>query len=494
MDFLDPKKKKASLRRLYIGYVLVAIAILFGALVLLYAALGYGVDRKGNVFQNGLVFFASTPDAAEVTIQSTTKDFNQKITTSDRQVLAADEYKFEFLKEGYRPWNRTLTLRGGSVERLIYPFLFPNTLETASVQKLENTPGLVSASPDRQKLLVQRPGSMTRFDMYDTDASQQPPESFVLPSSILPDNVKIQDMKLVEWSTNNRHVLVRIKHNKSFVFLLIDTDNPTQSLSVNSLFNQVPKAVRLRDKSPEKFYILLKDNRLATGTVSEPELSLISSSVATFQPHGDDTIVFVTTSNIEKTKKAEVRMLTNEQTYTIRELPADSTYHLDIARFNDSWFVVAGSKKDDEVYVYRNPVQAIERREASPEFTTRTLRINGTDKVAFSANSRFIAAQNDDRFVVYDAEQDRQYRYDTPVEFDNNVPAEWMDGHRLVGISDAAIVVFDFDGINVQTLSPGLSGFGPFFDADYEFLFSIAKNSKKEYSLTRTNLRVETQQ
>lgn len=134
MDFLDPKKKKSHKIRLYIGYALMTIAIGIGAMVLLYAAYGYGVDRSGNVFQNALVFLASTPDGAEVNIKNQSGSYSQTTTTSTRLVLPGDDYNFELLKQGYRTWSRNVSLRGGQVERLVYPFLFPNDLVTKDRQ------------------------------------------------------------------------------------------------------------------------------------------------------------------------------------------------------------------------------------------------------------------------------------------------------------------------------------------------------------------------
>src|SRR5688572_25594640 len=125
MDFLDPKKRKNRTRRLYLGYLLVAIAIGLAAYLLLAIVSGYGVDNKGNVIQNGLVFVASNPDAAEVRITNNSNTFKRTVVASERLVLKADDYNFEFLKEGYRPWKRSITLRGGGLQRLVYPFLFP---------------------------------------------------------------------------------------------------------------------------------------------------------------------------------------------------------------------------------------------------------------------------------------------------------------------------------------------------------------------------------
>ena len=65
MDFIDPDKKRKNTIKLYIGYVLIAIAIVLASIVLLFYALGYGIGRSGSVVRNGLVFIDSSPDGAD---------------------------------------------------------------------------------------------------------------------------------------------------------------------------------------------------------------------------------------------------------------------------------------------------------------------------------------------------------------------------------------------------------------------------------------------
>jgi len=66
MDYLDPKKRFRHHVMLYVGYVLIGIAILIGTLVLLYQAYGFGLGKNGTVIQNGLFFFSSQPSPADI--------------------------------------------------------------------------------------------------------------------------------------------------------------------------------------------------------------------------------------------------------------------------------------------------------------------------------------------------------------------------------------------------------------------------------------------
>ncbi len=488
MDFLDPKKRKAHSRRLFIGYGLMTIAIGLGAVILLYASFGFGVDRSGNIFQNGIVFLASTPDQAQVKITNSEGTFSKTSVTSDRLNLKADEYNFEFLKKGYRPWKRTVELRGGSVERLVYPLLFPDKLITSRKKQYASAPGLVTQSPDKKLIIIQQPGTLGGFDVFSSGGSIEQKTGFKLSSSLFPAGAKTEKLELVDWAKDNRHLLVSYKSGKTKTFILIDTQKPSSSINLNNTFGVSPLVAVLRDKKPDSFYFQLTDNRLLNAQINNKTLSLVAKNVTDFDSHGNDTILYVSKKN---TKMVNVFIRQNNTVQLLRQLPLDEEYNLDMSTFNGKLFVVAGAKKDDNTYVYRDPVKAFLRKKTDTELTTRTLRLKNVNQVSFSESSQFIAAQSGQNFDVYDADQDRQYHYKITDKIDPGSQVSWMDGHRLAFVSKNKLAVFDFDGINKQTLVSSGSQFPAMFNPDYSQLFvvsPIANSSNNKSQLTQTSL------
>lgn len=493
MDFLDPKKRKAHKIKLYIGYALVTIAIGIGAFVLLYAAYGYGVDRSGNVFQNGLVFLASTPEGAEVNITNEAGTYSEKATTSSRVVLPADTYKYEMLKQGYRAWSRTTTLKGGQVERLVYPFLFPDNLVTKDQQLYAAQPGLATGSPDRRWVLVQKPAEFNAFDVYDTTNPDAAPQTIVAPASLFAANAKSQELQLVEWSTDNRHVLLRYVHDGVTEFIMLDREAPQNSINIYQHMGLSATNIMLRDKNFEKLYMLMPDGQLLTANTKDKTTTAILVNIDAFWPHGDDTVAYISNKDSASTNTVSVNVMSGTTSYQLRTLPVSSGYLIDVARFNDHWYVAAGAVTDQHVYVYRDPVETLSRNDPNATLTTRTLRINNPQKISFSNNAQFIAAQSGQQFVVYDAESDRQYRYEIPAPFEGGKPATWMDGHRLTSTSEGNLIVFDFDGSNQQKLNAMLPGTTPMFDRDYTLLYAMAPSVdvNGRFAVTRTDLRVK---
>lgn len=488
MDFLDPRKRKAHIRRLYLGYILVAIAIGLGATVLLFASYGYGVDRRGNVFQNGLVFLASTPDAAQVKITNQQKTYNETVVTSDRLELKADNYDFQFLKQGYKPWQHSFDIRGGTIERLVYPFLVPETLETDVDEQYTANPGLVSQTPDRRSILVQQPNSLTNFQVFDGSDTAKAPTSFSIPASLLPQAAPAKPYELIEWSTDNRHILVRYDADGGPVFLVVDRQDPAQSLNINTEFGVQPTKVSLRDKDPERFYIILPDKRLMAAETGDDTLQELAAGVLDFKSHGNDDVLFVTTAGA-KADKALAKIRSDQRTYEIRELPLTDRYVLDLAQYRNKWYMVVGANSAKEAYIYRDPVLALQNANNSTP-TIRTIRLDNPQQARFSATTRFVAVQNGSNFVVYDAEKDQQYKFTVNPNFQAPETVRWMDGHRLMGVTDGKVLIIDFDGTNQQTLSPIVVGTQPMFDDNFEQLNTLAP-AESGQTLTNTLLRVQ---
>lgn len=489
MDFLDPKKRKRHIQRLYLGYVLVAVAIGLGALVLLFASFGYGVDRAGNVFQNGLVFLSSNPDGAQVKITNEKNTFKQEVVTSDRLELKADTYNFQFLKQGYKPWQHTFAIHGGSIERLVYPFLVPETLKTVIAEPYSTAPGLVTQSPDRQTMLVQQPDSLTSFQVFESNNAAKAPTAFNLPTTLLPAGAAVKPYQLVEWSTNNRHLLVRYDADTGPLFLVIDRQNPSESRNLNDYFGLKPTKVSLRDKNPKKFYMLLPDKRLIGAEIDNKVVQDEGADVVDFKSHGNDDILFVTTAGASDPNKVRAMIRQDNKSYLVRELPVSDGYTLDLARYSNQWYIVVGSSSANEAYIYRDPVLALQNtKNMTP--TIRTVRLASPQRAGFSANTRFIAVQSGSTFVVYDAEKDQQYKYTVNPTFDDPNSVRWMDGHRLMGTTGGKILIIDFDGTNQQTLSPIVPGTQPMFDGNFEQLNSLAPTATGQ-ALTSTSMRVQ---
>lgn len=495
MEYLDPKKHKAHLVRLTIGYILIGTALLLTAVILLYRAYGFGL-KNGEVIQNGLVFISSRPAPADLHVNG--KKLAE--TTNARLLLPAGQYAFELQRNGYRPWKRAINIEGGSVARFDYPVLFPTTLTTETVKRYDTRPGLVTESPDRRWLMVQSTATHTTFDVYDLnkDESEIAAVGLTLPESLFTLTDGTHQWQLVEWSNDNRHVLLQHRVEKdgkqSSEYILADREKPEASVNLTKALGSTPVKLLLRDKKYDQYFVYDQNGTLSTASLEKPQPVTLVEKVLDFKTHGSNVILYATTASEDK---VAVKLLEGDRSYTIRQVAKSDHYSLDLARYEDAWYIVAGASSENRTYVYKNPAGTLHEAPDAPLVPVHVLKAPNATYVAFSDNTRFIMTQGGQQFAVYDAENDKGYAYtmQAPVDAPQK-HAEWMDGHRLMYVSEGKTVVFDFDNANREVLSGADANFSPLFDRDFRNLFTVTSQVTKaadsteslQFSLTRTAL------
>lgn len=463
-----------------------AAVIAIGTLLLLYTAQGYYVDRKnGELIQNGIVFVDSKPKGATIFVN----DVAERSKTDTRLVLPAGPYTIRIEAEGYRTWQRSFNLAGGQIERLVYPLLVPNVLTINDVQVYDASPQLATQSPDRRWLLVQRPGQTYRFDVFDLLNPDESPRQVALPVLALTKPAAEATLEIVEWSTDNRHILIRRNFEGTSEYLIIDRENPDASINLNTLFGITPAKVSLKDKRPDQIYYLdtipgvLRSGDTKAKTISAPLVSVVSD----YKSYGNDILLYVTTEGAE-TGKADFKIVDGGKTYLLKSLAQADAYALDVSKYEDEWYYVVGSAGGKGAYVYKNPVAALKSGSSSPLQST-VLGIDNPRFASFSANTQFIALQNGKSFATLDLEYDRQYRFDITEDIPAAQKISWMDGHRLVYVHNQQSYMVDFDNSNKQTLVTTSLMNGPFFDRDYDNIFTI-ETSKRDATKTALTITV----
>jgi len=491
MDFLDPKKQRTHRIRLYYGYALMVIAISLAALLLLYQAYGYNFNlQTGDITQSGLLFVGAHPETADVYI-----DGQPRGKTDQRLTLPASNYTMELKRSGYRSWRRKFTIIGGDIQRFLYPFLFPENLVVTDKQLLVAQPAFTSQSLDRHWLLASQPGAPVVFNLTDLNTELANPLPLSVPPALFTQTGNTHTVQAVEWSSDNLHVVLKHTFDTGSEFVLVNVEVPASSVNLTRVFAAAPfTEIALRDKRFDGYYLYNQSLKtLLTAELQASTTSPLLDGVLQFKSHGPTELLYATAVGAAE-GRVLIKVRDNGQDYTVRDLPADSPYLLDITRFNNRWYIVAGALKDQKIYVLRDPVSALQRNPVAKLIPAAILRMENTQFASFSLNARFVALQAGSRFDVYDAETNRSYRYDTGLVLPENYKATWMDGHRLSLISQGKVHVIDYDGTNHQTLSASYDGSMPFFDRDYKAMYSFAPSSiPGRTNLLHTALVVKTQ-
>jgi hypothetical protein len=496
MDFLDPKKHKAHSRRLIIGYFLVGILIAMATTILLFYAYGFGLDKNGKVYQNGFLFVSSAPNPANIYINGHLAN-----TTNARLILPAGQYVLQIEKSGYRTWQRAFNLEGGSVAHFDYPLLFPNNLTTKNITVLSNEPSIFTESPDRHWLMTTLPDNQTAFNEYDLTNIAKPPTIVQIPSNIIsPSLTGTLTTELTKWSTDNRHLIIKVTSSKanSFNYILLDRQDPTQSVNLTTTLNLQPSYdIDFINNVYNEFYIHDTTNgTLYSSSIKTPTLTPLITDVLEYKSFGANLILYVTADK-SPAGQVTVDLKDGTKTYLIRNLSSGPKYLLDLAQYSGNWYYAVGSSSEDRVYIIQNPEQALQDQPGLPLVPITILHISDPNFVSFSADTRFIAAESGSQFAVYDAENDKTYSYSLPDPIDSpQVHATWMDGARLVLVSKGKVTVFDYDSANLQQLQGAVADRLVAFDNGYKFSYVIAPNQDAAtkdaswFSLTSTSLLV----
>lgn len=489
VDFLDPKRKKAHRTRLFIGYILMAIAVAMGTLILLFSAYGYDIDRKtGNIIQNGTVFIDTQPNGSTVTLNGVI----QRDKTSSRLVLpGSSQYNLMLSQDGYRNWTRTFSLEGGQLERLTYPLLIPAKLNTKDVVLFAKMPEVISQSPDKRWLLLQRLGKPLTFDLFDLKDSSPDPQTLTVADSLLTDPTVTSSVSFVQWSSDNSHVLLDRAYSSKHEFIIMDIKNAASSVNVNRILKINPDKVALRNKKADLVYAVGKNGTLRRGDIKKRAVSAsLLTKVIDFRTLGGDIILYATkTSTSSRQVKFRIRDSDNKS-YLLQSIKAGSRYLMDISEYNSTLYVVIGTDASEAAFVYRDPFQLLKRASASSLTVSGVIRMSDPSSASFSPDGQFVALQGKDRASVVDLENDRQYKIDLSLDKGTDRGLTWVDNHHFVFSNRSVGYIVDFDGSNRQALMPSTRGSGPYFNPGNEAIFALSRSVsvKNRFALTQTSL------
>lgn len=491
MDFLDPQKQRNRTFLLFSGYVLLAIAIAFGVIILLYQAYGFGLGKNGTIVQNGLLFFSSQPSQANI-------DINGKLKgkTNTRLFLPSGEYAVSLTRPGYRPWTRSVTLEGGSVRHFDYPLLVPTKLVNSTVEPYSSAPGLSTQSPNQRWFLIQQPGSVTNFDEYDLNSSTFAETTLSLPATLVSKSTTSQSWHVIDWADDNAHVLLQHSYDDKSEYILLDRADPPQSVNLSQTLSGASFTKLTFDNQKYDYYYLYDatTGTLQTASLQNPAPTTLLTHVLAYQTYANNIVLYVTDSDASA-GKVVVRELDGTQNYKITTLDANSPYLLDLTQYSGAFYVAVGATTQNEVYIYDDPVGQLRANPKHVPVPSQVLHVQAPNYLSFSNNAQFIVAENGQQFGVYDIENQIGFKYTVAAQLDSpQVHASWMDGDRMVYVSNGKLIMFDYDDANQQTLMPASPDFMATFTPAYKYVLSFAPGNPAAgsttipYVLTKTSL------
>lgn len=465
--------------RIFAGYGLITIGVVLAVVILFYIVIGFSY-KNGVLIRNGMIFVSSSPSNANIMLNG------QPVgTTNKRFIVEAGKYQISLSRTGYRPWQRTIILQGGRVQHYDYPLLIPDNLTSSSVLDLSGQPSLVTESPNQQLLLISSAINPLDFKLVNISSPQQPVTTdLVLPSNVITKATSSESWQLVEWSSDNQHVLLRHDFDGKYEYVVLDTTDPTKSVNLEAAFGQsIDDATLFNQQYDQYWFYDSAKQQLSLANLSGPTVQPYLSKVLAYKSYADDIVLYVTSS---PSGKLEAVWYQGGQKYVIATgLPSaqqPSDYLLDLSQFNGDWYVAVGVDTGNDVAVYKDPLAFIGNYPNKPVPAYYIMKIAHPNYLKFSSNAQFILAENGLAMSVFNARYHTGYSYELDGLDAPQAHVTWMDGYHLLYVYKGQLQVIDFNDINRQTLVGASSSYLPFIDANEEFLFTLSGTTQADGS------------
>lgn len=483
MDYLDPKKEHNHRLIMLIGYVFVAVAIVFATIILIYRAYGFGIAGNGNVIQNGLTYFVSRPVSADIYINE-----DKKGQTSSRFLLPSGSYKFRLSQTGYRDWLKDVFVPGGGVQNFYYPLLIPKELKTATMQSYILPPSSVSQSPDRKSLLVQKAESLLSYDLFDLKNPLALPLQLTVPATVYTVDSS-STWTAIDWADDNRHILIRHDFARKSEYLLLDTQNINASLNLNAALVVSGSDFSFRDNKFDQYYLLDSNKKsLATISLSNPLPVVVVDQVLSFSTLGSDQVAYFTDKS-QVSGKTALMIYRGGKSYVVRYFMPSSSYLTRLANYNGFSYLVASSTVENRAFIFKDPTKQLQSLPVKQIAPIQVLRVIGIDHLSFSPEFQYILAGKDNQIAIYDIENHDTFNYKLRTSLDApQVNVSWIDTGHLGYVANGISTISDFDGSNIQALVTSNPSHGIYLSSDFKNIFVFDRQSDQATILRAISL------
>jgi len=469
------RSKRAQLALRFFSYGVMTLAtVLLTALAIFYA-MGYRFDQSTLVFeQGGLVQFRSSPEGAAVVVDGKMQDF----TTPGRANLTAGVHTIAMQLNGYREWQRTVTLAPGQLLWLNYTRFVPNSVTTLPLKTFSSLDS-VSTSPDKRWMLFQPKADAPNLTLADISNEKSPTyTNLTLPDNKLSKtNNSYGTLNIVEWDLSSRYFIVHQKNGSDDEWLRVDSQKPNDAVNVTNLFGLGISELHFAGNNSNVMYATTNGvlRRLDIGA-SDASAALVSD-VTHFSVYGDGTVSFIAKrqsdpSNAD-TAQQIVGLYTNNKETDVQTYPAEAALFIVYGQY-DNHNYLAVHKGDGAIQILRDPATSTKE---TAEFASFNLA-KPAQWLKMSNDGRMITAGYDDVVTTYDLEIGKAYQSTLPFMGTSNVnPMSWLDDYYLWSDNGSRLHFVEFDGQNDREITTVAPGFDVTLSQNGNVLFSIGKNN-----------------
>lgn len=419
-------RKHMETVRLIITETIMVMVIIVTAVILTFVAMGYNLDKNGELGQSGLVQLRSFPSGASITIDG---DTILPRTTASR-MLSAGDHTIKLTKDGYDSWEKTITSESGRLLKLEYMRLFYQERTPETMKEFEGNLAFFVPTPNRDYVMMVVGDKWIYLDLRGDGAVDTE-----LDVAELTKDLTIQE---VSWSDNSEKLLVKALRKNETEWLVINAKTPKESVNLTKEFAMNFSDMKCMSESCDKLVALENGNLRTVQPGGKTVSQVLADNVKKYDFVGDY-IAYLKANQ-------QLGLIYGDNVANVAEYSTDVLVNVALSDYiGDKYLTVTDNNK---MTIYRGELPSSDRTindmekvlEEEISFIPSTLNIYG--------NNELIVARDGKNVAVFDAEARKlhQYTLDTDNVF-------LIDGYMVGELTDENLTVMDFDGTNKRLIT-----------------------------------------
>lgn len=488
--FKKPTKKQFIIRRIILSSIATLAVIIIATAAILFM-LGYRLDGgNGRLSQGALLQLDSNPGGADVYIDGQ----NIGSRTATKQTVIAGTHTIKMTRAGYQDWNRTLDLPAGTLTWLDYTRLVPNERPVQTVTTYQALVGL-TISPDSKWALAQEKADIASFHLVDLRSEDVKSTTIELDAARYSEATTVDvahSFSIVSWDSGSRYVLVKHLYKDQTEWLVVDTQNPTQTVNVTQLMSVGFKDLQFASTNGKVLYGLTDDGAIRKLDLSAATLSrTFVTHVESFTIFDNSVLAYVGIDPSDASKRvAGIYRDGDESSHVLRSAATDTTLKIATGRYFGDDYVAIAEGNIVTLLKGHYPSSSSQDNSSLAKLTSFEL-MGAVSALSFSPAGDYVIAQSGKTFKSYEIEHKRADVGAIVVADETAASSlKWLDGAHLWNDDGDTLVMRDFNGANVFSIMNVQAGFDASLSQNGRFFYAVGKKGTS-YHLQRVKMILE---
>ncbi len=474
----EAEKRRSNLRiiatNIFMGIsVLVIVAVLVGV------AMGYTINKNGELERSGLLRVKSVPSDALVEIDGEA----QFSRTEMSKLLSAGEKSIVVTKAGYDEWRGKVEIEEGLMTRLDWVRLFPVQEIVERVHDYKTLDLLSVASGRKHMMLFTADTLQAQIIDLNYDDIKYSDLDFGKILELEEGEPLNGSLEVVQWNKNGDKILMtwdKGEYGKDWI--LVDTLKPTNSVNLTEVLLMSFDDMALVNDVANRIWALEDKNlRLIDLNDVVTVSGALLKNVEKIQTDGSNVLYMA------KNKKNEafigVYKEGEKSGVVVQQIGGEiSEVGLAISSYNGKKWLAYSL---DERYFVKSGDEFPTTKKAAAN-----LKIAAENDLSFvptalvaSPSGRFALAVSETGVTVFDTEVDRRFEYEASLPQIESMG--WLNDYLIWSNLEGDLSVRDFNGDNLRSLVLGAADFPVVMSKNNHWLYFVQELENGTMALMR---------